>query len=100
MSDTEQPKKPDYLEVDEAIPGQNYVCLSFLSPESLMQNKEAFKCVKFLQSYCKDQKLKWFSGSLEDAFLNQDNKIIMVDFYTDWCIPCKQIDSETFIENI
>ena len=52
-------KKPDYLEVDEAIPGQNYVCLSFLSPESLMQNKEAFKCVKFLQSYCKDQKLKF-----------------------------------------
>ena len=45
---------------------------------------------------CNDQKLKWFSGSLEDAFLNQDNKIIMVDFYTNWCIPCKQIDSETF----
>ena len=45
---------------------------------------------------CNDQKLKWFSGSLEDAFSNQDNKIIMVDFYTDWCIPCKQIDSETF----
>ena len=52
-------KKTDYLEVDENIPGQNYVCLSFLSPESLMQNKEAFKCVKFLQSYCKDQKLKF-----------------------------------------
>ena len=52
-------KKTDYLEVDEAIPGQNYVCLSFLSPETLMQNKEAFKCVKFLQSYCKDQKLKF-----------------------------------------
>tara|TARA_B000000532_G_C18872559_1_gene409094 strand:+ start:1335 stop:2177 length:843 start_codon:yes stop_codon:yes gene_type:complete len=54
-----QKQKPDYLEVDEAIPGQNYVCLSFLSPETLMQNKEAFKCVKFLQSYCKDQKLKF-----------------------------------------
>lgn len=52
-------KKPDYLEVDEAIPGQNYVCLSFISPESLIQNKEAFKCVKFLQSYCKEQKLKF-----------------------------------------
>ena len=62
MSDKEvQEKKqqPDYLEVDEAIPGQNYVCLSFLSPETLIQNKEAFKCVKFLQSYCKDQKLKF-----------------------------------------
>ena len=52
-------EKVDYLEVDEVIPGQNYVCLSFLSPETLMQNKEGFKCVKFLQSYCKDQKLKF-----------------------------------------
>ena len=43
----EKKQKPDYLEVDDAIPGQNYVCLSFLSPESLIQNKEAFKCVKF-----------------------------------------------------
>jgi len=60
MSDKEvQDKKPDYLEVDDAIPGQNYVCLSFLSPETLIQNKEAFKCVKFLQSYCKEQKLKF-----------------------------------------
>jgi len=51
--------KKDYLEVDEVIPGQNYVCLSFLSPESLIQDKEAFKCIKFLQSYCKEQKLKF-----------------------------------------
>ena len=52
-------KKVDYLEVDEAVAGQNYVCLSFLSPENLIQDKQAFKCVKFLQSYCKDQKLKF-----------------------------------------
>ena len=56
---SEEDKKIDYLEVDEAIPGQNYVCLSFLSPESLIQNKEGFKVVKFLQSYCKEQKLKF-----------------------------------------
>jgi hypothetical protein len=59
---TEKPEKPetvDYLEVDSPIAGQNYVCMSFLSPESLMQNKETFKCAKFLQSYCKEQKLKF-----------------------------------------
>ena len=56
---SEEDKKVDYLEVDEAIPGQNYVCLSFLSPETLMKNKEGFKVVKFLQSYCKEQKLKF-----------------------------------------
>ena len=59
MSENITESKKDYLEVDEAIPGQNYVCLSFISPESLIQNKEAFKCTKFLQSYCKDQKLKF-----------------------------------------
>lgn len=52
-------KKIDYLEVDTPIGGQNYVCLSFISPESLMKNKETFKCAKFLQSYCKEQKLKF-----------------------------------------
>ena len=52
-------KKIDYLEVDETIPGQNYVCLSFLSPESLIKDKEGFKVTKFLQSYCKENKLKF-----------------------------------------
>jgi len=52
-------KKIDYLEVDQNIPGQNYVCLSFLSPESFIQNREAFNTAKFLQSYCKDQNLKF-----------------------------------------
>ena len=52
-------EKVDYLEVDEQIPGQNYVCLSFVSPEELIQSKEAFKATKFLQSYCKSEKLKF-----------------------------------------
>ena len=59
IEEVKDDKKIDYLEVDNAIPGQNYACMSFLSPESLMQEKEAFKCVKFLQSYCKEQKLKF-----------------------------------------
>jgi len=51
--------KVDYLEVDEPIPGQNYVCLSFVSPEALMQKKEIFNTAKFLQSYCKGKKLEF-----------------------------------------
>lgn len=51
--------KIDYLEVDQNIPGQNYVCMSFLSPETFIQNREAFNTAKFLQSYCKDQNLKF-----------------------------------------
>jgi hypothetical protein len=52
-------KKIDYLEVDNQIPGQNYVCLSFLSPESLIQDRMGFNCAKFLQSYCREQNLKF-----------------------------------------
>ena len=32
----------DYLEVDDRIPGQNYVCISFVSPEDVLQQKEFF----------------------------------------------------------
>ena len=76
VSDSKK-QQPDYLEVDETIPGQNYVCLSFLSPESLMQNKEAFKCTKFLQSYCKEQKLKFEEvyGKYQDFVYKYEDKL-------------------------
>ena len=48
-------EKVDYLEVDDPIGGQNYVCLSFISPESMIESKESFKVAKFLQSVCKDK---------------------------------------------
>jgi uncharacterized phage infection (PIP) family protein YhgE len=51
----EKEEKIDYLEVDDSIPGQNYVCLSFVSPESMIESKEAFAVSKFLQSVCKDK---------------------------------------------
>ena len=33
----------DFLESDKQIRGQNYVCLSFISPENVLKNKEIFK---------------------------------------------------------
>ena len=32
----------DFLNVDQKVPGQNFVCLSFLSPEKILKNKETF----------------------------------------------------------
>lgn len=54
-----EPEKQDFLEVDQEIPGQRFVCLSFLSPEALIEKKEAFNVCKFLQSYSKDKKLDY-----------------------------------------
>jgi len=43
-----EPIKEDFLEVDANIPGQNYVCLSFVSPEKVIKRKETFFTTKFL----------------------------------------------------
>ena len=32
----------DYLEVDKPIPGQNYTCISFVSPDDCIKQKELF----------------------------------------------------------
>ena len=43
--------KEDYLEQDDPVRGQNYVCLSFISPEDVLDNKEVFFFNKFLDKF-------------------------------------------------
>ena len=40
----------DYLDVDTPIPGQQYACISFLSPEKVLVKKEQFVMKKFIKS--------------------------------------------------
>tara|TARA_B100000575_G_C23142410_1_gene665295 strand:- start:3428 stop:4207 length:780 start_codon:yes stop_codon:yes gene_type:complete len=42
--------KEDFLEVDPQIRGQNYCCISFVSPEETLQNKDIFFVHKFLNN--------------------------------------------------
>lgn len=53
------PVSKDYLEQDPPVRGQNYVCMSFVSPEDVIENKNAFATKKFLKSFCE---------SADDAF--------------------------------
>ena len=45
-------KKEDYLEVDKPIPGQEYVCMSFISPEKVLKQKELYMFNKFMNQKC------------------------------------------------
>ena len=76
--------KEDYLEVDDPINGQSYVCLSFVSPENMIQNKEAFKTAKFLQSIAKDKEkdFKYFYNQYND-FMYKHHDSIQRDFDKD-----------------
>ena len=53
-TETVSTKDFDYLDEDKPIRGQNYVLLSFLSPEDVLVNKEAFYFTRFLNQFGKD----------------------------------------------
>ena len=74
--------KEDFLEVDQSVPGQNYVCLSFVSPENILNNKEIFYANKFLKTIAKNYDLD--ENTIEEKFkdfkyVNQD--VLEKEFY-------------------
>ena len=46
MSTTDNETLEDFLEVDQKIPGQNYCCISFISPEKVIEQKNTFLNIK------------------------------------------------------
>lgn len=55
----------DHLEEDPSLRGQNYVCLSFISPEDILKKKECFIFEKYLKN---------FSNEMSEFFANLSNK--------------------------
>ena len=53
-SESTDNKTVDHLEGDAPVPGQNFVCLSFVSPEKVIKQKEAFMLQEFW-SYLREQ---------------------------------------------
>ena len=47
----------DFLSVDHKVPGQNFVCLSFISPEKVLKKKDTYILHEFLKSICEEYKL-------------------------------------------
>jgi len=49
----------DYLDIDSPVNGQNYCCLSFVSPEDIIEDRHSFNVSKFLQSVCKSNDMQF-----------------------------------------
>ena len=75
--------KEDYLEADKEIRGQNYVCLSFISPEKALKDKQLYYTHNFLKSISKEYGLE------EDT---------IVDKYQDYLFNSKEILDKEFSE--
>lgn len=54
MANTVSVQEEDFLDQDPALRGQNYVCLSFLSPEEIIKKKETYFFQIFLKSFSED----------------------------------------------
>jgi hypothetical protein len=63
MADSEN---KDYLEVDNPIAGQNYTCISFISPENTLTRKELFMFNKYMSQRCAELTQK-VEKAMEDA---------------------------------
>ena len=51
LEHTENTKYVDLLDEDKPISGQKFVCLSFISPEEIIRNKQLFFFEKFLKQF-------------------------------------------------
>lgn len=67
----------DYLEQDDAIPGQKYVCLSFISPENVLKDKNIYFLHSFLKHSFKDVKLteNELSDKFKDYLFNKQDEL-------------------------
>ena len=73
METTEE--KTDFLDVDPAIPGQNYCCISFVSPEDMIKQKELFIMKNFVKDYLNNNiDINNFEDEYENfCFKNREN---------------------------
>ena len=51
----------DYLEEDAEIRGQKFCCVSFLSPEKVLDEKKVFTFTKFTENFCKEVNEMFFN---------------------------------------
>ena len=59
--DKNHPKYVDLLDEDKPIAGQKFVCLSFVSPEKILQDKNLFFFEEFLKNYDFEKSLEKFT---------------------------------------
>lgn len=75
------PKYIDLLDEDQPLAGQKFVCLSFISPEKILRNKELFFFEKFMEQYDMYKSLEKFTKFLN--FISFKYKVPFEKLQTD-----------------
>ncbi len=92
-------KDIDYLDEDKPIKGQNYVCLSFISPEEVLKDKDVFFFEKFTENYSKS--LSNLLDKLKEKYPDDSSSIDQLKEGNDYLFdPEKISDQFKFFKNI
>jgi len=69
-------KEEDYLDQDPPLRGQNFVCMSFLSPEEILKKKEVYFFEQFLSEFSKD--MNEFFDKLSNKYSDEVDVLKMI----------------------
>jgi hypothetical protein len=89
------PLTEDYLETDPPIPGQNYVCVSFVSPENILRKKTIFEAQRFVKSLLERTKIQDENERLTTEQLLEK---LTMDSYLDYSITHEEENNKIFNE--
>jgi hypothetical protein len=78
----------DLLEEDKAIAGQKFVCISFVSPEKIIKQKEIFFFEEFLKKWELNKSMEKFVQFLH--FISYKHKFNFDDLFGDFKEFCKE----------
>ncbi len=92
-------KEVDYLDEDKPIRGQNFVLLSFLSPEDVIVNKEAYIFTKFIEKFSDDMK-KLLEGIKEKNPEQKDMVDTIADNHSYIFEPKEMNEQLTFYKSV
>jgi hypothetical protein len=93
---SENEVQEDFLEVDQKIPGQNFVCLSFISPEKVLKDKQKFLNTEFFK-YVFQSGDKTILERLSNPELGYEQ---LDSIYEDWLYPNKdRLETEFYEKN-
>jgi hypothetical protein len=58
-------KEEDFLEQDPSLRSQNYVCISFISPEEVIKKKESYFFEKYLENFSRELNISFDNLTLK-----------------------------------
>ena len=85
---TENPKYVDVLDEDEGIAGQKFSCMSFLSPDKILEKREMFLFDQFVQQYDFTKSMTKFGDFIN--FISYKYNLNVENVFKDYNDFCKE----------